>query len=482
MEGKNRRRKLYPEETLLSWVRIVACLTILGGLLVVGAISLFDEDPTVSLAEKRKLAEMPDFTWKGLADGSYFSGITSHYLDTFPARETLVVHNRTLNKFYFFSPGKQNTLILDNQGNVGNHGEALPSANPSGSPSAPPPSGAPQGTEDPSAGTTAGTGETQRPTTGSFTNGVGNDDVDITVGSTMIIGDRAMEIVSYGAGSSANYADAINRLAADLPADVRVFDLVTPNSGEFYSPADMHTGSHSQGDMIDLIYSKLDSRVTAVDAYDALLPHLDEYLFFRTDHHWTALGAYYAYTAYCQAAGLTAQDLSSLEQGQVAGGFLGSLYTATSAYPQSDALYNHPDTVYYYRPGVSTDMTFYETADMSEPQTYLSTVSYVGEDVQNKYLCFLGGDHPITVIETGAQTGKTCLIIKESYGNAFTPFLTHNYSRVVALDPREFNGEGEESLKLAEFVERMGVDDVLFLNYPMSANSESYLQHLLGLL
>ncbi len=481
MEGKNRRRKLYPEETLLSWVRIVACLTILGGLLVVGAISLFDEDPTVSLAEKRKLAEMPEFTWKGLADGSYFSGITSHYLDTFPARETLVVHNRTLNKFYFFSPGKQNTLILDNQGNVGNHGEALPSANPSGSPSAPPPSGTPQGTDDPSAGTTAGTGESQRPTTGSFTNAVGEDDVDITVGSTMIIGDRAMEIVSYGAGSSANYADAINQLAAALPANVRVFDLVTPNSGEFYSPADMHTGSHSQGDMIDLIYSKLGSRVTAVDAYDAFLPHLDEYLFFRTDHHWTALGAYYAYTAFCQAAGLTAPALSDMTQGQADGSFLGSLYTATSAYPQSDALRNNPDTVYYYKPAVSTNMVFYETADMSQPYDFLGVISGVS-DTDNKYLCFLGGDHPITVIETGAQTGKTCLIIKESYGNAFTPFLTHNYSRVVALDPREFNGEGEESLKLAEFVERLGVDDVLFLNYPMSANSEAYLQHLLGLL
>ncbi len=481
MEENHRRRKPLPEERLLAGVRVAACLIILAGMLVVGFISIFDEDPTDSVAEKRKLAEMPEFTWKGLLDGSYFGGITTHYLDTFPARETLVVHNRTLNKFYFFSPGQQNTLILDNQGNVGNHGEAL--RDPSGSPSSPPAPSGTQGTGAPG-GTTGpqGTTEPQRPTTGSFTNGVGEDDVDITVGSTMIVGDRAMEIVSYGTGSSSNYADAINRLAAALPAEVRVFDLVTPNSGEFYSPADMHTGSHSQGDMIDLIYSKLDSRVTAVDAYDALLPHLDEYLFFRTDHHWTALGAYYAYTAFCQAAGLTAPDLSSLEQGQVAGGFLGSLYTATSAYPQSDALRNNPDTVYYYKPGVSTDMTFYETADMSDPQTYLGTISGISEDVENKYLCFLGGDHPITVIDTGAQSDKVCLILKESYGNAFTPFLTHNYRRVIALDPREFNGEGEDPLKLAEFVQRMGVNDVLFLNYPMSANSESYLQHLLGLL
>ena len=58
--------------------------------------------------------------------------------------------------------------------------------------------------------------------------------------------------------------------------------------------------------MIDYVYSKMGSNVHTVDAYSKLAAHIDEYIYFRTDHHWTQLGAYYAYTAFCEAAGFKA--------------------------------------------------------------------------------------------------------------------------------------------------------------------------------
>ena len=93
--------------------------------------------------------------------------------------------------------------------------------------------------------------------------------------------------------------------------------------------------------------------------------------------------------------------------------------------------------------------------------------------VSNKYMAFLCGDTPICVIETAAE-GGTCVVVKESYGNAFVPFLTEHYSRVIAIDAREFNASGKPALNLTNFVNEQAVDDVIFLNYPFMVCSSSY--------
>ena len=98
-------------------------------------------------------------------------------------------------------------------------------------------------------------------------------------------------------------------------------------------------------------------------------------------------------------------------------------------------------------------------------------------------MCFLGGDHPATVIECEVE-GPTCLVLKESYGNAFIPFLTSHYSRIVVIDPREFNRDGKPSLDLAEFVSAQQIDEVIVINYPFMINNEYYvtwLNRLVGL-
>ena len=96
------------------------------------------------------------------------------------------------------------------------------------------------------------------------------------------------------------------------------------------------------------------------------------------------------------------------------------------------------------------------------------------DDTSNKYLTFLGGDHPITVIKTNVD-GPGCMILKESYGNAFTPWLTSHYSKIIAIDPREFNRDGKPSLDLAAFAKEQGVNDCIVLDYPIMLNSDSYI-------
>ena len=95
----------------------------------------------------------------------------------------------------------------------------------------------------------------------------------------------------------------------------------------------------------------------------------------------------------------------------------------------------------------------------------------------NKYLCFLGGDHPAAMVEC-AVDGPVCLVLKESYGNAFIPFLTSRYSKIFVIDPREFNQPGKPTLDLKAFAATHGVNDVIVINYPFMVSSETYVSYL----
>ena len=77
-------------------------------------------------------------------------------------------------------------------------------------------------------------------------------------------------------------------------------------------------------------------------------------------------------------------------------------------------------------------------------------------------------------IECDVPNGKTCLVLKESYGNAFIPFLT----KIYVIDPREFNQEGKPSLDLTELVKEYPVDDLIVINYPFMINNKAYVSWL----
>jgi len=68
-----------------------------------------------------------------------------------------------------------------------------------------------------------------------------------------------------------------------------------------------------------------------------------------------------------------------------------------------------------------------------------------------------------------------CLMLKESYGNAFAPFLTSHYSKIIVVDPREFNRDGKPSLDLTQFAKDQGVNDLLVINYPYMINNSYYI-------
>lgn len=439
----------------LKRVYSVLCWLLLIGALSVGVISAFDKDPEYSESEKRKLKQFPSVTVSAVLDGSFTEDLRAYYADTFPRREALMSHNRRLNGFYYFSGltsegGMQ--LVVDFNSGAADGGEALKDTE---GPDASAPT-------EPSASTEAPARQTEP---------LAETEL---LGNVLLIGDRAMDAPYMNRDRIAEYAQAVTAIANTLGPKVDTYVMPVPNAAEFYTGSEYHTGNYSQRAMFQLCRDSIGENVRFVDAYTVLAQHTDEYIYFRTDHHWTHLGAYYAYTALCGAVGFTPENREDFSTGKWEN-FVGSMYTYISNYPQSAVLKENPDTVYYWKPKADCTTRYYSDTTLSDGMP-MGTICRVGEDVCNKYLTFMGGDHPITIVETDTE-GPCILVIKESYGNALISWLTSHYSKIILIDPREYFAINED-IDLKAFAESQGVDQCLVINYPMMLNSGSYISKL----
>ena len=416
--------------------------------LLLGLISTFDKDATYSESERRKLKTKPKLTISGLLDGNYFNQYREYFADTFPNRETLMKSNTTLNGFYYFGglgSDDSASLVVDFNANAAQQGEAL------------------KVTEDPEATGSVDESEPQKKPSEPLASAE-------QLGSVVLIGDSAFDVPHADNDQIVKYAQAVTAIADTLGSNVKTFSMPVPNSAEFYTHKEYHTGKTSQKAMFDLCKENLGSNVTFVDAYSVIERHTEEYIYFRTDHHWTHLGAYYAYNALCKSAGFTPVNKDDFATGQWEN-FVGSLYTYVANYPQGQVLKNNPDTVHYWKPSANITTTCYNTTALTGGYA-MGTICRVGEDVDNKYLTFMGGDHPIAIVETDTP-GPTILVIKESYGNALISWLTNHYSKIILIDPRQYYGKNSD-INLAEFAQSQGVEQCLVVNYPMMLNSDGY--------
>ena len=215
------------------------------------------------------------------------------------------------------------------------------------------------------------------------------------------------------------------------------------------------------------IYNTLDSNIKKIWAIDELRKHRSEYIYFNTDHHWTSLGAYYAYRAFCQTAGLTPVSLDTIAY-KTKASFLGSLYRLT----RDKGLQGNPDSVRYYLFKDSVD--FYVG---NNKIGYWNKSKMYGEGASgpNSYSVFLQGDLPTVKMETQHKNGRKIAIVKESYGNAFAPFLINNYEKVIVVDQRYYTGDFMAMLK-AE-----GINELLFINNIFAAHTPFHIQKIKGL-
>ena len=199
-----------------------------------------------------------------------------------------------------------------------------------------------------------------------------------------------------------------------------------------------------------------------VDVRQTLADHKGEYIYYRTDHHWTSTGAYYAYQQLCTALGLTPFDPSA-HTARTAEGFYGTHYSKART-PDAE-----PDTITYY--DLPNALTIYTVTAPGQPAEGETTGLYDTDklSVYDKYAMFLHGNNGLSCIK-GDGTGRgRILVIKDSYANCFVPYLTANYADIDVVDFRNYN------YGLDQLIADNGYDQILVLYSFDSFKSDPYL-------
>lgn len=274
------------------------------------------------------------------------------------------------------------------------------------------------------------------------------------VNGVAVVGNSAYELFTYRESSAKAYAKAVNALAKDLDGKAEVYDMVIPLSSGIIFPDNLvdKIDSTNQRDAMLSIMGMMNSKVKSVDIYDALMKHRKEYIYFRTDHHWTALGAYYAYTALCEEMGIEPEKLEEYETREFEG-FIGSFYNDT----KNESLKKHPDVITAYLPKSEAKMHVTPAKGQDYDWDIIYDVSSYGASL--KYSTFIASDNPFTEITNQTLTDESaCIVVKESFGNAFVPFLVDHYQHVYVVDYRYWQGN------LSKLAEEKKAKDVILLN------------------
>lgn len=251
----------------------------------------------MSEREKRELEKFPSFSLEALLDSSYFSQIGLWFSDTFTGRDAWIAAGQELESLY----GWSDVVIYGDL----SAGDAIPPLDSTATP-APSPETTPVPEAENQEETTAPTA-TPQPTPEPYVWGGENleDEELVTLGAVIQIGDSAYTFTGFSQYYSDAYAANITKAADLLEGKCRVFNLLVLHGTTLMLPREYREeiGCAPEEDILDYVNSKLGDNVYAVDTYDPLLWHNDEYIYFRTDHHWTALGAWYAYEEWAKMAG-----------------------------------------------------------------------------------------------------------------------------------------------------------------------------------
>ena len=270
------------------------------------------------------------------------------------------------------------------------------------------------------------------------------------------VDNQAFNLCAYNQGTAASYAQLVGAAADQLAGQTNVYSLPIPTAYGVTLPDDIREQLPyyiDQGESIQTTFNNMSDNVIRVNCYDNLMRHRDEYLYFRTDHHWNGRGAYYAYEAFCQSKGIAPYSLDQREE-VAFDGFLGTLYWGNGKDPQLLPA----DTVYAYKPySKSATMVCYDKDGTPTKWPIISDVSQWA--ASSKYNTFAGSDHPLTVFQNPDVTdGSVCIVVKESFGNALMPYLVDHYSTVYEIDFRYWQGD------LVEYAREQGADDLIFAN------------------
>jgi hypothetical protein len=454
---------------LRRWQKLY-CAAFCVGFGVFGILGLnMDLRPKISLLEKRTLAKLPEVSFTGIWNGDFFDDLVTWYSDTYPTRDAMLTVDSEMENWY----GIRGTALYGTASEPA--ADAIPDT--SSVSVAPIIEKRPEDekvTENSAVSSSSLSSSESRTSSAGQGNTGSSQSSDLTpettqaaqkdgtiheipdaVGQVYITGDRGFDIYYFNQENADTYASMINTVKSRIGQQVNLYDMIIPTGFGVDLSEDVQKslGGSSQKDAINYAYGRMDPSVKKVSVFDTLVSHNSEYLYFRTDHHWTSLGAYYAYREFCKTKGITAHTTDELQEKDFPG-FIGTYYSLSN---QSSALGNNPDTVQAWIPNGTNEMTY--TDQNGNSYTYPIVADASTFSSENKYLAFIAGDQPYEEIHNPAVTdGSSCLILKESFGNCLVPWLVDHYQNLYVVDYRYYTGN------LTQFVSDHQIQDVIFLN------------------
>ena len=248
------------------------------------------------------------------------------------------------------------------------------------------------------------------------------------------------KFISYSNKQVSVNAEALANLQKRLAAEgISMDTILVPMAAQVLT--DKLPAYAPVADYAAILQVLTDAGVDTTDVLSALAAHSSENIYYRTDHHWTSLGAYYAY---CAWRGIQ-PNADEWTQEVLCNNFHGTTWNKvplpTIPTEEIAAWYKHANR------GVSYNNGQYETDSIYE-RKYL--------DGSDQYAVFLNSNQAQTVIEGSGKCGKL-LLIKDSYGNTFAQFPVENYAEVHVIDLRFFRDN------VVEYAKENGITDTLVL-------------------
>jgi hypothetical protein len=402
-----------------------------GLLLVLGTLFFILPKRKVSDIEKRNLTQKPKFIVDSILSGSYTSQMDLYYSDNFPFRDWFVMNKNKTEGMLGIQPEiiehKNIDITKQNTENWAKINSALKKNE-------------------------ADSVETE---VDSLSN---KSDVNL-----IIVNGKAIQVFGGTDGMAKYYASVLNAYAVALGGTVNIFSVLAPSPSDLYLPQKYESMRGKEKHNINVVGNHLSAGIVHVNTYKALWKHRNEYLFFNTDHHWTGLGAYYAYREFCKAAGFAPVQPKNLEK-KVIHGFLGTYYALT----QDPKLAKNIDSVVYYKFPVQTKTI----AHPDSGQPYKTHYLIEGARGGFSYGVFLGSDFPLMEIETNVKNGRRAVLVKNSFGNPFATYLVNHFEKIYIVDYRYYRSS------VVQLVLDNNITDLVFINNVILANAKPHLQQL----
>ncbi|MDD6712379.1 MAG: DHHW family protein [Sharpea porci] len=223
--------------------------------------------------------------------------------------------------------------------------------------------------------------------------------------------------------------------------------MIVPSAGTI-NPSLLPYGAPMRDQIKDIQdFTKQLTNIKIIDTATSLKKYKNEYLYYKTDHHWTTQGAYREYQNVASQLGIE-KPSNDFKKYIVSNSFEGTLASESGDH-------SHQDEIQIFAPK-KMDVQYY-VKYVNENKMSTSVYDSSKLDTKDQYTVFFGGNHPVVEINTTNTNHKNLLIIKDSYANSFVPFLIPYYSKIIMVDPRYYYDD------INKLIDTYNINQYLFL-------------------